>query len=79
MRSAGAFLHVVTWTPKLPPTQSSAMTQGQNLMTKREEKSVVKQHPFSKSLSSLGKLVAFPHLYEREGSKYNVWPATYQQ
>ena len=34
---------------------------------------------FSKSLSSLGKLVAFPHLHEREGSKYNVWPATYQQ
>ena len=37
MRSAGAFLHVVTWRPKLPPTQSSATTQGQNLMTKKEE------------------------------------------
>ena len=37
MRSAGAFLHVVTWRPKLPLTQSSAMTQGQNLMTKKEE------------------------------------------
>ena len=56
MRSAGAFLHVVTWRRKLPPTQSSAMTHGQNLMTKKEENSVVKSYPFSKKSQFTGKI-----------------------